>query len=275
MTRIFDTDKSRILDRVQVNIPFTWLMDAQAGWMDVFIESRINPEIGLDAQALDQYRQSDFAAVARRFHLAGRTVTIHGPFLDLSPGSPDTEIRAITRHRLSQMIKAADVFCPQTIVCHAGYDETRYGFVRQAWYERAAEVWKWAGSVLAEKGIRLMLENVYETDPEEIGRVLEQVADENTGCCLDVGHLYVFSRMPLSAWLEKLSPYIGQIHLHDNQGQKDDHMGMGEGKIDFAPLFDWLRSLSQIPVITLEPHNQDALVTSISFLEKQGFPQAS
>lgn len=271
MTLIFDTDKSRILDRVQVNIPFSWLMDEQAGWMDVFLENRINPEIGLDAQTLDQYRQSDFAAAARRFHSAGRTVTIHGPFLDLSPGSPDTEIRAVTRHRLSQMIKAADVFSPQTIVCHAGYDAARYSFIKDTWYGRAAEIWRWAGRVLAEKQIRLMLENVYETDPEEIGQMFEQVKDDNIGCCLDVGHLSVFSRIPLSAWIEKLFPYIGQIHLHDNNGQSDEHMGMGRGNIDFAPLFDRLRSLPKMPVITLEPHNQDALVTSVSFLEKLDF----
>ncbi|MFP4158823.1 MAG: sugar phosphate isomerase/epimerase family protein [Desulfobacterales bacterium] len=271
MTGIFDTDKSRITDRVQVNIPFSWLMDKTAGWMEIFVENRLNPEIGLDSEALDRHTASEFASAAKRFHDIGRSITLHGPFLDLSPGSPDTAIRSVTRQRLEQMIEAAEIFSPLTVVCHCGYDESRYGFIRNAWYERAAEIWKHTARRLAEKNILLMLENVYEKDPDEIGRMFEITAEENTGCCLDIGHLCVFSRRPLKDWIKRLSPYIGQIHLHDNRGQSDEHMGLGLGSIDFAPLFDWLRGLRKTPVITLEPHDSDALAASISYLEKQGF----
>ncbi|MFW6081322.1 MAG: sugar phosphate isomerase/epimerase family protein [Desulfosalsimonas sp.] len=271
MAGIFDTDKSLILERVQVNIPFSWLMDEQAGWMEMFIENRLNPEIGLDSEALDKYTPAQFAAAANRFHGIKRCITVHGPFLDLSPGSPDKAVRAVTRQRLEQMIEAAEAFSPLTVVCHCGYDEARYGCIRDPWYEKAAEIWKHTARKLAEKNIQLMLENVYETDPDEIGRIFEITGEENIGCCLDVGHLSVFGRRPLKGWINRLSPYIGQIHLHDNRGQSDEHMGMGLGSIDFAPLFDWLRGLSKMPIITLEPHDRDALAASVSYLEKQGF----
>ncbi len=271
MAGIFDTDKSRITDRVQVNIPFSWLMDTKAGWMDIFVENRLNPEIGLDSEALDKYTAPEFSAAADRFHSIGRSITLHGPFLDLSPGSPDRSIRWVTRQRLDQMIDAAKAFSPLTVVCHCGYDEARYGFIREKWYERAAEMWKHTSRRLAGKNTRLMLENVYETDPDEIGRMFEITGQENIGCCLDVGHLSVFGRRQLKDWIERLSPYIGQIHLHDNRGQSDQHLGLGLGSIDFAPLFDWLRGLQKMPVITLEPHDRDALDASVSFLEKQGF----
>lgn len=267
MARIFDSDKSRVLDRVQVNIPYAWLADKQAGWMEIFLENRINPEIGLDAGVLDRYGRADFSETARRFAALQRRITVHGPFLDLSAGSPDPAVRAVTRHRIDQAIDAAGAFSCRTLVCHAGYDETRYGFIRDQWYETAAETWNLAGRRLAGTGIGLMLENVYETDPEQMLRLLERTSGTGIGCCLDVGHLSVFSTVPLAAWLEKLDAHIGQLHLHDNLGKSDEHLGLGKGGIDFDPLFDWLGSTRRSLVITLEPHRKGDLQDSVRFLE--------
>ncbi|MCF8110405.1 MAG: sugar phosphate isomerase/epimerase [Desulfobacteraceae bacterium] len=266
MAKLFDQDKRAVVDRVQVNIPFTWLMDQQADYMEVFLENGINPEIGIDAEALDRFAQSDFQAAASKFRDAGCSITLHGPFLDLSPGSPDSEIRAVTENRLLQTGRAADAFLPQTIVYHAGYDETRYGFFREEWYEKAPETWRQTARRLADKKIRLMLENVYETDPDQLVRLFEVIDDSNIGCCLDIGHLSVFSKIPAHVWIKKLSPYLGQLHLHDNDGKSDQHLGLGRGSIDFTPLFDWLKTARPIPVITLEPHRKNDLIQSISYL---------
>lgn len=266
MTQLFNADKRAVADLVQVNIPFTWLMDQHADYMEIFLENRINPEIGIDSDALDRFAQSDFQAAASKFRDAGCSITLHGPFLDLSPGSPDSAVRDVTRDRLFQTIRAADAFRPQTIVCHAGYDETRYGFFRDEWYKKAAETWKHTARILADKNIGLMLENVYETDPDELVRLFEMIDDSNAGCCLDIGHLSVFSKIPAPVWIKKLSPYIGQLHLHDNDGKSDQHLGLGMGAIDFTPVFDWLKTASPMPVITLEPHGKDDLVRSISYL---------
>lgn len=275
MTRIFTAEKSGIVSRVQVNIPFSWLMDENADWLEVFIENRINPEIGIDAETLDSFTHADFFDIARRFHSLGRSISIHGPFLDLSAGSTDNAIRSATRQRLAQMSKAAKIFSPATVVCHAGYDATRYGFIKDTWYKQAAETWEWIAGELEKKQIRLMLENVYETRPEEIQHLFAKIKSHDPGCCLDVGHLAVFSPVCLKSWLEILTPYIGQLHLHDNHGQNDEHLGMGEGSIDFTPLFEWLRNVEQMPLITLEPRNEDALVTSISYLEKNWLPRST
>ena len=267
MTRLFDADKYPVTDRVQVNIPFSWLMEGD--WLNTFLENRLNPEIGLDAAALDNWSLTEFDAIARRFHESGRTITLHGPFLDLSPGSPDPAIRSVTQDRLNQLVEAVDAFKPLTVVCHAGYDGTRYGFIRETWYENAIETWSRMGSQLADKGVRLMLENVYEMSPDELREIFEQLDTRHAGCCLDVGHLSVFSHVPAGTWIETLSPYIGQIHLHDNYRQSDLHVGLGKGAIDFSPVFEWLRSTPRHPVITLEPHREADLLASIAFLENR------
>lgn len=259
-----DESMRRVIDRVQVNIPFNWLVEEK--WLRLFTEYRLNPEIGLDAATLDQYTRSHFEKIARRFHETGRSITLHGPFVDLSPGSPDPAIRKITEHRLEQAIAAAEVFSPLTVVCHAGYDSTRYGFIETNWYQYAADTWNRVGHRLRETGSRLMLENVYETDPGQLLRLFRNLDPGVAGCCLDIGHLVAFGKSHPQHWVETLLSIIGQLHLHDNDGSSDQHRGLGSGAIDIAPLADLFAPDRIPPVITLEPHEKDDLLTSLKYL---------
>ncbi|MEJ2169223.1 MAG: hypothetical protein P8X90_27250 [Desulfobacterales bacterium] len=47
---------AHIIPKVQVNIPFSMLADT---YLDVFITNGLNPEIGLDAAALDRFTYED------------------------------------------------------------------------------------------------------------------------------------------------------------------------------------------------------------------------
>lgn len=265
--QMFSSVQQNILKQVQVNIPYSWFR--RANWLELFVSNDINPEIGLDAAALDTIAPDEFAKTAALFHRRGCTITIHGPFIDLSPGSTDPEILDTTRHRLEQMLSVIDIFKPETVVCHAGYDVTRYGFIHEDWLSQCIRTWQWVGEKLHEKGCRLMLENVYESAPSELLDVLSPLPPDHTGCCLDVGHLTAFGHAPLSEWIDALASRIGQLHLHDNCGDMDHHLGMGEGKIDFNAVRALLTQSNPRPVVTLEPHTTEDLMTSIGFLDRE------
>ena len=79
-----DRSAQNIKRKVQVNIPFKMLYDTYLGR---FLEYELNPEIGIDAAALDRFSRVEFSDMARQLLRRGLTVTIHGPFFDLSPGS--------------------------------------------------------------------------------------------------------------------------------------------------------------------------------------------
>ena len=94
--------------------------------------------------------------------------------------------------------------------------------------------------------------------PEEIRVLFEQLSSRRVGLCLDCGHLTVFGGAPLAEWLASLGGFIGQLHLHDNLGKKDDHLPMGRGRIDFSRLFAYLKAeRTQPPVMSLEVHSPD------------------
>lgn len=255
---------NRLTDQLQVNIPYRMLKD---GYLEKFLEYQLNPEIGFDAEALDHVTVSEAEAIAKRFHRAGRTITLHGPFMDLSPGSSDRDIRGISRKRFRQLASLVPVFKPGTVVCHTGYDRKRYWPMREQWIENSLETWDPLAATFKREGARLMLENVYEKDPSEILPLIENLNSHDVGFCLDIGHQSAFGSVPLRQWVQSMSRHLQQLHLHDNNGQQDDHWALGLGNINIEQLFSDLDSLEIRPLaVTLEPHREEDLSPSLEYL---------
>jgi sugar phosphate isomerase/epimerase len=139
--------------------------------------------------------------------------------------------------------------------------------MQSLWVETAVETFSPLAVRLADMGASLILENVYEDRPEDLLPLLDAV--DGAGFCLDTGHQSAFSRTPLERWVETLSPCLRQLHLHDNRRDKDEHLAMGQGEIDFESLFRALfRKMETPPAITLEPHREEDLWPSVEYLEK-------
>jgi len=253
-------------DKVQVNIPYTLLKKT---YLDRFLDNRLNPEIGLDWEALEGYSKKEVTNIYEKIKQRGLSVTLHGPFEDLSPGSADPDVRALTRRRFEELLAFVPLLKPKTVVCHAGYDERRYWYHRERWIERSLETWLWLGEKLKNEGAALMLENVYEKTPDDILVLLQSLEPTGTGFCLDTGHQAVFGQVSLHQWVDTLGPYLGEVHLHDNNQLKDEHLALGEGSIDFQDIFVRLKNLSQRPpVVTLEPHYEEHLWPSLRYLAR-------
>lgn len=257
----------QVIKNVFVSIPFTMLLDS---YLDIFLEQGLNPEIGLDYPALTRCSMDDFKKIAATFHERNLSFTFHGPFMDISPGSRDDEIRAVARKRFEQVLALIPIFKPRAVVFHPGYDRRHYSWYLENWRERSLEMWSWFSGRVNGEGSRLMLENVYEDRPEDILFLFEALSSkQRVGFCFDMGHQRVFSKATATEWLNCMEPYLGQVHLHDNLGGWDDHMGIGMGDMDFTPLWNHLARLKgRLPVITLEPHREIDLWPSLSALEK-------
>lgn len=254
-----------VIADVQVNIPFRMLKTQE--YLSLFLEHGLNPEIGLDAATLDQASKEEFMDVFAAFRERGRCITCHAPFLDLSAGSLDPAVRSVTRMRFEQTLDAVACFHPMTVVCHTGWDHRRYSAFRGMWLERSLEVWTWFAEAVQDRGARLMLENVYERWPEELFECCDSLRGAGVGVCLDTGHLSAFAEDPLDRWLDVLMQDIGQLHLHDNHGDSDEHLAMGRGIVDFPRLFQRLVGQGVTrPVVTLEPHTEEAFHDSLAYL---------
>ena len=259
------TGYSSLLGRVQVNAPYRQLVDK---YLDLFLKYSINPEIGFDASALDNYSEEAMVEVARLIADQGRTITFHGPFMDLAPGGLDESIRKLTAERLQRTMELVPIFGPQSVVFHAGYDDRRYHAQRDQWLDKSLSTWEPLAELAEEMGVVIHLENVYEQKPEMILTLIEKISSEYFGFCLDVGHMNVFGEAPLAEWLAALGPYLKEIHLHDNDGCSDSHAPIGSGTAPFEELFQYLHDEEMRPLVTLEPHEEKSLWRSLESLEK-------
>ncbi len=252
-----------LIARVQVNIPFPYLGQ---GYLDLFLERGLNPEIGIDARSLGHFPRREFSRMARIFQQAGRSITLHAPFQDLLPGALDEIILAACRRRLRQAFRLLPVFKPVSIVCHLGYEAKFYQWARSDWLERSAVTWREFTSLAAAQQVTVMLENVYETDPDLFLELLTLVNAPNLRVCLDVGHLQAFGGGDYDRWLHALWPHIGQLHLHDNRGDFDTHLALGQGTVPLGMVLNFLASRDRQPLVTLEPHQEGSLWPSLEYL---------
>lgn len=260
---------SHLTSRLFINAPYDRL---RQGLLKTFLDQRLQPEIGLEGSCLYENSDKDFIQVARAFKKAGLACTIHAPFCDLAPGATDQLILEATRNKLLRAFDLIEIFEPQSIVCHLGYEDNKHSFRREEWLANSVETWQEMLAVAELHRVPITFENTYETSPDQHIDILTRLNSPQARFCLDVGHVMAFAKNTWQEWLAPLSPWLSQLHLHDNQGDRDHHLAIGKGDFDFAGLFRHLRDHDQRPIITLEPHLEESLWESLQALELLELP---
>ncbi len=250
-----------------INAPFQELKD---GLIDLFIEHKLQPEIGLEGNALYDQNIDDFTRIASTLKKNGLACTLHAPFFDLSPGALDPHIRQVSRDKLNLAFALIDVFKPLAIVCHLSFEDNKHGYKLEEWHSHATQTWQDLTTLAAARKTTVMLENTYEKNPVQHKRILQTINSEYARFCLDVGHLLSFSKSTWQQWLPIMSPWLGHLHLHDNNGDRDTHLGISKGDFDFTGLFAFLSENNLNPSITLEPHTEEDLWVSLDTLAEMG-----
>lgn len=256
-------DYSHITSRCFVNAPWYELKEH---YLDLFINHKIQPEIGMEGLCLYEESEEEFQKIAAILQDNKLSCTMHAPFFDLAPGALDPEVLQASRNKLRKAFQLIEIFKPKSIVCHLNFEENKQGYKKEKWKIPAFETWRELNRIAAEQGCLFILENTYENSPEAHETILSGLDSNNAGFCLDVGHLMSFAKTGWQEWLPRLSPWLRQLHLHDNDGMSDKHLGMGLGNFDFKGLFQFLAAHKLHPLVTLEPHSIDDLWQSLEYL---------
>lgn len=96
-------------------------------------------------------------------------------------------------------------------------------------------------------GVHICLENFPKGGPLLCSRlqtyhhILQKV--HNISATLDVGHVHTAGESP-AEYLSSLRNFILDMHIHDNNGSKDEHKCLNEGTLDFYPLFEKCKELA-------------------------------
>lgn len=210
---------------------------------------------------LDKFEKS-LTAYRRRIEAMGhKALNIHGPFLDLNPASNDTLIRRATRQRFQQAYEAARRLEAGKIIYHTCF-VPRVNFL-EGWVDLAVPFWK---EFLEDKGndIQICMENVFDPEYEILAEVVREVNHPAFSLCLDVGHANHASKTPITQWIEGLAPWIGHVHIHDNDGITDSHQAIGEGSIPWHEVLKALHDFCPQTDCTIENVTREAVEKTLA-----------
>lgn len=193
-------------------------------------------------------------------------ISFHAPFADLCPGSSDSMVRDIAMNRFELGYQVAKQLDVSHIIFHIGYVPGTGPIKRRA--PRCVDFWnkflEWKDNM------NFYIENVLEHDPEMLSTVIEGINKKTVKACLDLGHAHCYSKTSVMDWIKTLKDKIGYVHIHDNNWEKDEHLGIGKWNI---PMFEVLSALNEYApnaVWTLECKVED-MDESIKWLTKNNF----
>lgn len=228
-------------------------------------------DLGIEIQSFydPAYSESEPQAVEQHLALLANVPerSSHGCFGDLCPGSFDPLVRQVARLRYDQSYDFARRLKAGHLVLHHGY--VQHTSPPDRWLIRCSAFWK---DFLNGKGsdIHFHIENLLELDPGLLAEVIDAIDSPLVDVNLDIGHVACNSSTPLADWIRALSSRIGYFHLHDNHGEKDEHLTLGKGTIPLMEALELASELAPTAIWAIES-DMDEMEESILWLKQNGF----
>lgn len=189
---------------------------------------------------------------------------LHGAFGDLCPGSFDPLVREAARRRVLRSLEVARDLSIGDVIFHHGYVPNTSS--PEGWIRRSAEFWKPILEQTPER-VKLHLENFLEDTPEVLACLIDKVNSPKLGVCFDMGHAHALSETPVLEWANTLGSRISYVHIHDNNGKKDEHLAIGDGCIPIKRVLDAIETHSDTALWAIETF-EDGLIRSLEWVRK-------
>ncbi len=235
----------------------------------------VEPSANLDRIHPDEIEQAKAIAQANAIEIC-----VHAPFFEINIAGFCREIRKTS---VAYVNKAAD-FCAalggKVLVVHAGNYIYNYPpgstpentpLMQQQW-DYNIESLKAINAHANSRGVVVCLENIgYGSIDQTYEDLLEmrRAVGDSLKITFDVGHARLYSRMEVEKGFEILGEHIRHIHFTDNNGERDDHLPIGDGNFDYSSIMKHIRAFPHI--VTLEVldigYAPDAIVRSRDYFQ--------
>jgi len=172
---------------------------------------------------------------------------------------PEKARRIDAMDEIKRALETAEFIPFRNLVVHLGEREDGWS---PRTIEYALSALEHLGAFAHPLGVRLLVENLLSepTTPERLVEILRIGHLDSIGVCLDLGHAHI--SVGIEAAVSTLGSRIASVHVHDNHGQKDEHLWPGDGAIDWPATVKALKALPTPPAIVLEPHQSLSEVTN-------------
>jgi len=206
---------------------------------------------GLDVDTVEDATVRRLSDLAEEFRL---NYSIHPPLVNTA--ALDEGERAVAIHKYRAALALSGRLGIRDMVIHSGHRPCRQVNAEQS-RALARGILRAVGETARNAGVRLLLENtgwhehaILDT-PDDLLELAESACPPDTGLLLDTGHA-VLQHFDVGECARMWLPRLAQVHAHDNNGEFDDHLPLGEGVIDWSSLIGALAGAGWDGVFMLE-----------------------
>lgn len=230
------------------------------------LNRNLQPEVACQAVRLEKLDMAEMRDCAAQLAAANLKTSLHAPFAGFNSGSPKGRPQKKSRAIAALSLDLADALGASRVVFHPGLPTTPSCKEQQQWLLNSLSFWPDYIARAEEIGTQICIENIFESTPDLLLQLCRELEAPAFGHCFDIGHWNMFATGNLQDWFAKLGRHTRHLHLHDNHGQFDEHLPIGQGNIDFSALFRLVDRLCKPPSMTLEAHNLPSLDASLDAL---------
>lgn len=190
-------------------------------------------------------------------------VFLHAPTIDLNPASLNPGIREESQIQMQETIDLAVEMGAKAITTHPGMIQRQEERVRNFAINHALQNLTQCADYARDRGVHLSIENM----PYRYKYLCNSASEheyfvKECGCMatVDMGHANTSSHPEEFLNIKNTFYY----HLSDNNGEKDQHLALGEGSLD-------LNLLKNVERGIIELNNYDAVLKSKDVLYKNKY----
>jgi len=182
--------------------------------------------------------------------------TVHAPFADINIASPSKPMLNASIKRLEQSMAYSNALNAQLWVFHSGAKTGISTFYPNQDWKQNIQTIRRLHEIAEKYGLNTAIENLPEKygfimrNPKDFLKFYKETSLNDIGIALDVGHANLENQT--ENFLRKLPDKIVHMHISDNMGENDQHLGIGHGKIDWQQFAQTLREIAYDKNIVIE-----------------------
>ena len=194
--------------------------------------------------------------------------TIHAPFMDVNIASVQEKSRLNSIEQIKESINLANELNCEAVVVHPGLTS----FLPNKYFPEkvintANNSIKELGEYSKDLGVLTTIENMPDF-PSMIYKNMEYLNDLlvslDMSMTLDIGHANHVGYSPEAMIFDS----IKHVHAHDNFGDDDAHLALGEGSIKLNTIISTLENNNYNGIYIIEVNDFDSIKKSYEYLKK-------
>lgn len=195
--------------------------------------------------------------------------TIHSPFIDLNIASLNSALAKLSVEEIKRSIDLANMIDSDIVVVHPGTVSFSGRGKEDIIYGIGKESLKDIGDYAKDNNVNACIENLPRIEGfmfQDVNQLNETLAELDLPMTLDIGHAHTAGFTPDEIYFDS----IKHIHVHDNPGNDDTHLTLGEGSFAVNEFFNIFIENKYDGIYMLELYSIDSIEKSIEYMKNLG-----